>query len=477
MKKKKNQKQERKKRKKPIMGPSVMMDDLVLQFLDDTTRILQTMDASQFCRPDGSTHDRTLAECRQYVLDVQKSNLCRVVYHYNEQQNTGFTVEQIQERLAHLKQDPSLDHRLEQSTKNLEEAARGTLVAFVLYGQYQQQHQQQQHHHQPHSLSHPSMTNHLLQTTGILDRTKLLEFIGLCQACVKLPIVQQHLIDGTPLFPSMMSNHGSSQDTTASTTTTTATTIPTAHQFPQYRLEQLQRLLAQAVGIHPDWMTHELQRIFTTSDDHEYKDDTELLQLLERLIVQMNHAITTASLAQSQQTLSDIDEGGVTRVVAVHHSELFMDDPTIISSVSPTDDDMESHQHRQQHHQHRQHHLPPIQQSMDIAHHPIHPDEQKEQLRLASQAAVLQQELLAELFQMSDRDRSWMLEQAEQAHQEFVDRASNIPPGPERVQFITSIDPSTSRLLAMHKIWTQLLADHGGKPPTIYNQSSHRDGL
>ena len=80
--------------------------------------------------------------------------------------------------------------------------------------------------------------------------------------------------------------------------------------------------------------------------------------------------------------------------------------------------------------------------------------EQKQQIRLASQASQLQQQLLEDLKSQPEDKRNQLLKQAKEAHDSVMSQLAAIPPGPERVQYLLSkVDPETSRLLSMHKLW------------------------
>ena len=80
-------------------------------------------------------------------------------------------------------------------------------------------------------------------------------------------------------------------------------------------------------------------------------------------------------------------------------------------------------------------------------------EEKKRQLRLASEATKLQQTLLNEFIQLPPQERNRQLERARQCSDNFLKQVSTLPPGPERIVFLQSIDPETSRLLALHKLW------------------------
>lgn len=153
--------------------------------------------------------------------------------------------------------------------------------------------------------------------------------------------------------------------------------------------------------------------------------------------------------------LSDENEGGCTRVVSVNFSE-FEIDPTAsvttapgaintstVAAAAPIMDEM--------------------QQRVD--------EKQRRELEIARQAAELQQGILGELLTMEEQDRTDTLALAKETHDSFMLKVTELPVGPERVQFLQSISGEKQRLLVMHKLWEKLLKDHDGMPPTI-----RRDG-
>jgi hypothetical protein len=105
--------------------------------------------------------------------------------------------------------------------KDHDEAARWALCKLALYCETRRK-----------------VPNQDLQTKGKINRSKLLEYLGLCQTAVRLELVQKHLKDGSPLFDDVES-------------TANATASATAMKLPQVRMEYIQRILAQAVGLHP----------------------------------------------------------------------------------------------------------------------------------------------------------------------------------------------------------------------------------
>jgi hypothetical protein len=100
-------------------------------------------------------------------------------------------------------------------------------------------------------------------------------------------------------------------------------------------------------------------------------------------------------------------------------------------------------------------------------------EEKKRQIRLASEAAMLQQEILGQLLNMSEHERNDQLQEAERVSEEFMKRAMQLPPGQERIDFLRSIDPHTSKQLAMHNLWKGTLDANGGRPPKMVSRCNH----
>jgi hypothetical protein len=381
--------------------PTMVPDDCLLSFFQNASNALQNLDDKAY----GTR--LSLADCRRCILEKQKSILHQSVPN-------DLSIEQVQQRLAKLKNEPNLSETLKTSMNALDEAARLALCKLVLYNQ-----------------THwgDENGNRNLQTTGSMDRSRLLEFVALNRTALKLPVVTKYLLDGPPLFEDLP----------------TPETQPTALRFPQPRLEHTQRLLSRAIGWDPEFTTRELRRLFfdnATSQTSEYSKDSEVLELFQKLMMETNQAIMNASAQASQKQLSDIDQGGVTKVVSVQYSEVIISNPEA-GTFSPAN--------------------APKKLSMEQ----VSEDEQKRQIRLASEAAVLQQELLAELLNMPEYERTNKLDEAKCASDEFAKKVMELPPGHERLSLLQSVDPHTSRLLLMHKLWNSMLAVNGGKPPKI----------
>jgi hypothetical protein len=261
-----------------------------------------------------------------------------------------------------------------------------------------------------------------------MQRDEILEFFGLCNGAVQLDNVKEHLRSGNPFFSDLP-------------------LVLSPSIFPQKRVEQLQRLMLQAVGYHADHGTQEIKRIFfdpnihnNNNQNNEFTNDNELAQQFGKLVVNMNAALNTASLEASHaQHFSDQEQGGVTRVVSVEHSELDADGTTINTADPP------NLQHQQQ------------------------------RVLMARQAAALQQDILQELLGMEESARAIKLQQAKEASEDFMKRAQGVPPGPERVAFLRAMDPATQRLLATHKLWNHrmmmMMANHANAPNSTNSNS------
>ena len=90
--------------------------------------------------------------------------------------------------------------------------------------------------------------------------------------------------------------------------------------------------------------------------------------------------------------------------------------------------------------------------------------------RLASEAALLQQTILGELLTLEEDERNLKLKEAAEVSREFMEEVMALPTGQERIDFLRGVDPTTSRQLAMHKLWAGMLQANGGQPPKMATQ-------
>jgi hypothetical protein len=387
-------------------------EDLILRFFEAATAALEQMECTSAIEEESSLGPNlSLSDCRRCVLEKQKSVLLQTVKTYNRQHRLSITVEHAQDYLAGLNRTND-STTISDAVASMEESARLAVCRLVLYSET---HWKDEAHR-------------ALQTEGTLERSKILDFIALCQTSIRLPSVQKHLADGSPLFEDIPAI-----SSIASASHTPVEKEPTAMKFPQARLERIQRYLSKAVGWDPEFTSSELRRLFFLQPDAgENANDTEIMNRFQQLILQMNDVVTTASLQASTSQMSDMDEGGVTRVVSVQCSE--------VSIANTRDSDGMSSSTA----------VAPARLTIDPH---LTEEEQKRQIRIASEATRLQQEIVAEVLSMTEEQRNRQLDEAKLASEEFLKNTLALPPGRERIAYLQSVDPRTSRLLAIHKLW------------------------
>ena len=367
-----------------------------------------------------------LAGCRRCVLDHQLVALRQVSTKFQKDNSNGdiLTVDQIQKRLGGLQNEPDLSPELGLAMEDMNDAARVGLACYVLYNEEKQL---------------ETSSSRILQDEGRLERTKLMEYFVLCKSSLKLQCVVK--------FMSMKSSGDSifeKKDTESKEPTSSSM------MFPQSRLEHVQRLLAKGLGWNPVFVTSELTKIFVEKSgdiDYDYYDN-EVMVMFQQLVEQMKIAIQTAMLQirsrQDTELLNDLSKGGNTRVVSVQYSEFEVDQngTKIESKNNAPEKNIDERQH-------------------------LTEEDQKRQLRMASEAAIMQQSILGELLSMDEDKRNHALWEASEASSKFMKEVMALPMGQERIDYLRSIDPLTSRKLAMHKLWEGMLQANGGKPPKM----------
>jgi len=321
----------------------------------------------------------------------------------------------------------------------------------------QQQQQQQQSCHdkgdEGEERTMKSSSRRKLQDEGHLDRNKLMEYFGLCQASLKLECVVKFMAGETTSLFERKSNDNNNNNNDYKTAATVTTIM-----FPQSRHEYVQQLLAKSMGWDPDFVTSELRQIFVEKNKNSVDDDDddeyynkEVVLLFQQLVEQIMDAVRLASLRinksqQDSKLLNDLDKGGNTRVVSVQYSEFeISSDGTKKKSKTNAPEQ--------------------ISQEERIDDDSITEEEKKRQLRLASEAAMLQQTILGKLYNMDEHQRNNELKEAEEVSNEFMKQVMELSPGQERIDFLRRVDPVTSTQLAIHKLWNGVLKANGGKPP------------
>jgi hypothetical protein len=375
--------------------------DLILRFFEAAIRELDQLLFS-------SKHDEPLAspnlhDCRRFVLDTQITVLASTVKQFNAHYGTHVTTEEVQQYLATLglQNSHSIDPTILDAMTQMEDSARSAVCRLALWSETHRQDE----------------SSRELQKDGQVDRSKLLQFLALCQAAIQLPQVKAYLAEGTPLFDDLKISEKEE---------------PTAMKLPQARLERIQCLISKALGWDPKFIAKELRSMFFVQDGaSNFAQDPEVMTMFQTVMQKMSSAVATASLQASKHQLSDLEDGGVTRVVAVNFSDIT---PMVAYSRNPFSP------------------YPTAPPKVTMNPH-VTEDVQKRQIRIASEATRLQQDLLQELRNMTEEQRIRKLEEARVASENFVATTLSFPPGPERIAYLQSMDPQTSRLLAMHKLW------------------------
>jgi len=375
-----------------------------------------------------------LSDCRCCVLDQQRIALREVTAKFqkdNRDNSSVLSVDQVQERLAGLPSEQDLSPELKVAMEDMNDAARVGLCKLVL------------HNEEKFGSTTPGRT---LQDEGQLERTKMMEYFVLCRSALKLEDVANFMsMTGGDLIFEKQNGDSSAKDDK-----------PSSLMFPQSRLEHVQRLLAKAIGWNPVFVTSELRKIFVIKPediDYDYYD-SDVMVLFEQLVEEMKSAIQTASLRvqsrQDTQLLTDLGKGGNTRVVSVQYSEFDVDQHGNKIKSENNAPQMRIDERQE-----------------------LNTEDQKRQLRMASQAAVLQQSILGELLSMAEDQRNDALKDAAEESQKFMKECMALPMGQERINFLRSIDAETSRKLAMHKLWEGMLQANGGKPPKMVAQNNN----
>lgn len=333
---------------------------------------------------------------RAHLLERQKCILERVVANHNnkspkDSSSPHLTVHGVQGALKEIE-----DESLAAATQDMNEAARLAYARLVLYAACRKQ-------------SELSLREQMaLTASGSIERKDLMDLFALCQTAVRLSFVKDHIAQGSQLFPSVEPSND-------------RTETP-----PQKRLERIQKLFLGELGYDAEFGTQEIKRIFFTPAPNEFTGDQELADTFAKTMAAMQALISEADEHVSVSRFSDVNNGGVTRVVAVETHEV---------GVSPRGQSMPEHGEEQQ----------------------------RQQLHIASQAAALQHQILGELLSMKEEERKNKLAEAERVSRDFLDRVMEKSPGPERVDVLRSIDEPTQRLIAMRKIWEAYIASSRSK--------------
>jgi len=415
-------------------------DEILVEFLRQAADALDNQ--TQLESPAHS-----LAEVRQMLLSQQAACLQAVVEQFSGEME-GLTVDLVQKALRQC--SPREDQAgagsassvvLTSMMERMNESARLAFCRLVLYSE---------------CLRDGEKDTRDLQSSGELKDEDVRTFCGLCQAVVKLPSVVTHLRAGGSIFADLPH------------------VGETATILPQKRLEYIQRMFLRALGYDPDFATREIKAKFYQDTLHNNgyttgESSSSLQSTFEATVAAMEAALVEATAASTHDTFfaghhggKESNDDGVTKVVAVSYSEKLIDETTgeeiltLSEDASPRVETMVGKDGARE----------PQQEWAEASRE----RERREQIRLSQQASVLQQEILGELLTMRDEERDAKLQQAREASQSVLQKAMQLPPGPERIAVLTSVTPETQRLMAMHKVWDGMLAANGGVPPKLHTQ-------
>ena len=364
----------------------------------------------------------SLEEHRSYLLKEQILALDDTVSKVSEERSDSITSREVQDHLRALganqfsgiTSDLDVQKTLKDHMNVMNEEARTAFARSVLWSEMRWMKQETK---MDNGLIDFIETKRPLHKTGDgqeMDRKDLLEFCALCSAVVKLEEVEEHLKSGKDVFAS-----------------DAEFLIDDRSTAPQ-RILQLQRAMLCAIGFEPTFGGEELHRIMTSEGTDEEVEGA-LASYLMTIQVVAKKAMDGGNMNEG---MTDKHEGGVTKIVSVKYSEKTMSrnangKEMIVGDDAPTHARMEQQSEEQQ----------------------------KMQLKMAAQAASMQQKILDEFMSMSERDRNEQLTKARKAHDLFLQDAMALPPGPQRIEFLQNISSEQQKLLLIHKLWESRLSE------------------
>lgn len=445
----------------------LLEESFLIPFLRESTERLRQCGISEPCSLEAIRAKLLViqAECLEDAVARHNSSSAKVGQN---KESSGavqtLTVEQVQSNLRSLCTDGVASPEFRTAVQEMNDAARQAFCRLALYseclleasngpGNCKSCPRHESRHCRPDDADRGRPAP--LKTTGRMERDDILEFIGLCEVAVRLGDVQRYLAAGNSsgssgrLFP----------DVPLPEATTLASSI-----LPQDRLEFVQRLLLRAIGYDPAHGHGEIRRIFFdgTHRTNEFSHDAELMDRFVNMSANMDAALTQATLRATLEafgTSNDVTfvsststrgtDGDARREAPSKESAISRDSARDAALLSST----------------------PSIATLTMGARTAYPSH-KEQI-LAQTTSKLHQEILGELLTMDEEERAARLEEARKAEQEQVrhgprnvaqvdDRSNSVlAPTPE------DNDDKTHRLLLMGRIWSTMLEQNEGHPPTF----------
>lgn len=410
---------------------------ILLNFLKETISSLNKVPNlsidSTTTSPNATPQRVSITQHRQTLLEIQMEILSDLVEKHNQTNDVTVTLEEAQAELKQMgttasssEQEGSND--LQQLMEEMNEAARTALVKLILKSEWE--------------LSEETEPNNDISTSSLLgqnegDSLKSSDIKAFCALCIKaisLPEVIQYLEYGGDALLFSTPNHD--EDGSESNSN-----LKNPLEI-QNRMTKLQHMLYQGVGYDPEFAIAEITSILTQNP--VTPEEIDIFETITDCISTMRVAFEKVTLSNDNELLSDENEGGCTRVVSVKFSEKEVDPTTFSSSDAAASGPPRMEEHVE--------------------------ETQKQNLEMARQAASLQQGILEDLLSMEENERTKIVQEAKQVHNSFMAKALEIPIGPERVQFLQSLTGEKQRLLVIYKLWENILAQNGGKPPQAQNE-------
>ena len=273
------------------------------------------------------------------------------------------------------------------------------------------------------------------------DDAIILEYCGLVMAAVRLPEVQQYLQTGLADFIHSNTNQAADMNNIDSNGLDDLPDNKSAEE----RLLHIQRLYWSALGWDPEYAMKLLKCLLfgeeeeesTTSDLVQIKNNVKVVETLTQYSSAMTVAATNAAMANSYGNAnknSAMSDDGTTRVVSVSYSEKIITVPTnedgnIIttnsSTSAPTTNTIDEHALSQQ----------------------------RGEMETAKATSMLQQQLWDDFQSLPTHEQMKTIQKAKVAHEDFLEKVSNTPPGNERILLMQSMDREMQRLLVIYKLW------------------------
>lgn len=261
---------------------------------------------------------------------------------------------------------------------------------------------------------------------GFMEKSTLVQFCGLMSSALRLEEVITYLRKGGTIF----SKEGKVDDSNDSK----------MKSSPHNRITQIQNAMIRSIGYSSSFGLSEIRRMIALMSDGQEKssnnEDKEVYRVVENFLLTMRDASTKAlhepDLPNSD--LSDKKEGGVTSVIGVKYSEKIMTPDGRITSLEQDGTESAEMEHQSD-------------------------ARQRQALKVAKQTADIQHNVLKELLNMSEKERTDTLDKAKIINDNFLREAQQIASRTERIRFIQNVDEEKQKALIMHKVWEQMMSN------------------